>query len=199
MGGIINPNFLAGAAPGVAQMGAQLTAYGMTKSLQDQQEQARRDMEERISERTRGEKNTDYTRKRLSEKEDYDIARANAKTDLTEKRTYEEGQDKIKHERAKGLIQETAKVKVVSEKDKKNPAAWIGAGNNLTKLAGEAETMGDTTRAEELKTQAAEFYKIAKDLQGVESPSKKSGIDALFPARTKSGEEQTKKYGQVPG
>lgn len=49
--GLIDSNFLAGAAPGVTQMGAQLTAYGMTKSLQDQQEQARRDMEERIAER----------------------------------------------------------------------------------------------------------------------------------------------------
>mgnify|MGYP001564806803 CR=1 FL=1 len=51
MGGLIN-SFLGGAAPGVAQMGTQLAAYGMSKSLQEEELKAKQEMESRIAERT---------------------------------------------------------------------------------------------------------------------------------------------------
>lgn len=75
MGGLINSNFLGGAAPGVTQMGAQLTAYGLTKSLQDQQEQARRDMEERIAERNAGVRTAERTQDRAYAVDDQKLKR----------------------------------------------------------------------------------------------------------------------------
>lgn len=62
--GLLNANFAAGMAPGLAEMGKQVASHGMRDQLDRNERAAQEAMEQRIAERTRGEKSADWEKQK---------------------------------------------------------------------------------------------------------------------------------------
>lgn len=146
---------LSGGAQGYGRGVAENTQNAQATNMQQMQMEIAAMRDARIRENTIADRATERT-------QNMDDAR----TSRGEKFVLDEAAAEAEYGRRKGLINESAKIKPTSAKDQKNPAAWLGAGTALTKQAEIAEMNGDPDGAATLRTQSAEMFRIAMELQG---------------------------------